>query len=189
MDTEIKQRIEFLCRVDALKGVDRKTRPTNMQRFENSAEHSWHVVLAAMVLAPNSNAPVNLLRVLKMLAIHDIPEIETGDHFHYAKGDQAGLVEQEDEAAKKLFGLLPPGDRDDLLEIFREFQARESNDAKFAHAVDRVAAFLLNSKQGGGTWKEHGVTLEMIQKHNGHMAEGSQELWRAAQELYVEAMK
>ena len=188
MSPDLASRIEFLCQMDALKGVNRKTKPTGLDRYENSAEHSWHVMLAVMVLAPHANEPVDQLRVMQMLAVHDIPEIETGDHFHYAKSEQANLAEEEDEAAQKLFGPLPSEQKEELLGLFREFQARETTDAKFAHAVDRLAAFLLNSRQGGGTWKIHGVTREMVEMHGKHAADGSVDLYQAALDLYDQAM-
>lgn len=185
----LDQQIAFLTETDKLKSVERKTSPIGQARKENSAEHSWQVILAAMILAEHSAEPLNLLRVIQMLAIHDIVEIDTGDVFHYAKQDVSDLVAQEQAAANRIYGLLPTHQASELETLRQEFEARESAESKFAHSVDRLMAFIMNSNNNGGTWKEYELSREQVLDKNSHVAEGSPALYQLIEQITANAVK
>lgn len=179
----LRQQVEFIVEVDGLKKVLRRTRPIGMKRLENSAEHSWQIVLMALTLAEHSNASVDVLRVVKMLTIHDVVEIDVGDTFHYDKPAVENLAELELAAARRIFGMLPSDQEAEFLALWQEFEARETQEAKFAAAVDRVVAFLMNRGNGFGTWSEHGIAPELVLERNAHIVEGSAAIWELAQEI------
>lgn len=187
--TRLQTQIEFIAELDKLKGVLRKTSPIGLKRRENSAEHSWQVILSALLLAEHSNAKIDLLKVVKMLAIHDVVEIDVGDTFHYAKEKSENLYERELEAAQKIFGTLPSDQSEDFLALWKEFEARETSEARFAAAVDRLMAFILNSRNEGGTWVEFSLTPQEVLEKNSHVAQGSEELWNFIQEVVTDARR
>lgn len=183
MNSRIHQQFDFIGEVDRLKSVLRHTKPIALERRENPAEHSWHVILMAITLSEYSNEPIDLLRVVKMLALHDLVEIDAGDTFHYAKASTTGLQEKEIQAAKRIFALLPSDQSQEFFSLWSEFESRETPESKFAHCVDRIAAFWLNIGNEGGTWKEHEIGFDLIVEKNRHAAEGSEEVWEAAREM------
>jgi len=158
----IGQHITFLAEADRLKNVLRRTLLTDSSRRENSAEHSWHLVLCAMVLAEYVAEPVDLLRVTRMLVVHDLVEIDAGDTFAYDASGNADKLERERAAAVRIFGLLPADVGGDLRALWEEFEAHSTPEARFAHAVDRVQPFLQNVKTRGGTWRLYGPTREQV---------------------------
>lgn len=186
MSPRIDQQFAFIGEIDRLKAVLRQTRPSGLERRENSAEHSWHVILMAITLAEYANETIDLLKVVKMLALHDLVEIDAGDTFHYSKASTEGLQEKEIAAAKRIFGILPEDQGSLFFKLWTEFETRESPEAKFAHCVDRIAAFWLNISHQGGTWTEHQISLELIIEKNKHATEGSNEVWNAAREMLTE---
>jgi len=185
----LDQQIAFLTETDKLKSVERKTSPIGQARKENSAEHSWQVILAAMILAEHSNEPTNLLRVIQMLAIHDIVEIDTGDVFHYAKHDVTDLEAQEQAAANRIYGLLPEHQASELEALRQEFEARETAESKFAHSVDRLMAFIMNTNNQGGTWKEFNLTREQVLDKNSHIADGAAALYSLIESITASAVE
>ena len=167
----------FALELDRLKAVLRRTRPTGLGRYENSAEHSWQICLVALVLARRCRVPVDVQRVLEMLLVHDVPEIDCGDQFVYAR-DAAERHAAEGAAAERLFGLLPEPEGSRLLERWREFEARETPEAIFAYAVDRLLPVLQNLHAGAqGSWREHGVPLHRVTAVNGAIADALPEVW------------
>ncbi|MBA4293419.1 phosphohydrolase [bacterium] len=187
--TMINQQISFLTAADALKTVERQTSPIGLTRKENSAEHSWQVILAATVLAPHSAEPIDLLRVIKMLSIHDLPEIECGDVFHYAKDQDPDLPARELDATKRILSHLPIDQAQEFLALWQEFEARETPEAKFAHAVDRLMAFIMNQNNQGGTWVEHQLTAAQVLDKNSHVAEGSSAIFELIQQIVANAAR
>jgi putative hydrolase of HD superfamily len=181
----IKQ-IDFIAEVDKLKGVLRKTYPIGMSRRENSAEHSWQVVLSAITFQEHANEPVDLLKVVKMLALHDIVEVDVGDTFHYDKAQTQDLFEREFAAAKRILNILDAEQRDEYLGLWREFEDRKTPEAKYAAAVDRIMAFIVNSRNKGGNWPENNITVKKALEKNAHMEEGSKALWEVAQRILEE---
>jgi len=179
--SRIEQQISFVGEIDKLKTIERRAKPVGLSRRENSAEHSWHVLVAALVLHEHANEEVNLPHVLKMLAIHDIVEIDAGDTFHFHKAATDDLAEKEERAAQRLFGLLPRDQALQYLAMWREFEARETAEARFAAAVDRLMPILLNFHNKGGSWIEYDLSAEEVLKATAYVGEGSQELWGVVQ--------
>lgn len=173
---QIEQDMTFIQEVDKLKNVMRKSRNISNGRFENDAEHSWHVCMMAMTLQKYSNVKTDIARVLQMLIIHDLGEIYSGDTLVYAKRDDHRRDELE--SANKLFSMLGPTQHSELRALLVEFEARETPDAKFANAVDRAEPILQNIRNGGETWNSNRISYERIVGMNkGSIAEGSEALW------------
>ncbi len=184
----LQKQLSFIVEVDKLKDVLRRTSPIGLQRRENAAEHSWHVVLAALMLHEHSNQEADLLRVMQMLAIHDVVEVDVGDTFHYSKSSRENLAELEAQAAQRIFGLLPEDQASLFVSLWEEFEARKTPEAKFAAAVDRFIAFVLNKHNAGGTWVEHRISAEQIIEVNRHVEGGSRPLWDALEMIVEEAV-
>lgn len=185
----IWNQLQFIVEADRLKGVLRRTSPIGAERRENSAEHSWQVVLMAVLLHEHANEPINLLTVVKMLTIHDVVEVDAGDTFHYDKSSRDNLADLESQAAERLFGMLPADQATELSSLWREFEAKETPEARFAAAIDRFIPFLINSHNDGGTWVKHGVTANQILELNGHIGAGSLSIWKAAQQIVSRALE
>lgn len=186
--SRLEQQLALLIELDQLKSVLRRTRVKSAEgRLENSAEHSWHVALMAILMEEHANEPVDIARVVKMLLLHDIVEIDAGDTFVYDAVASAEQEEKELAAAKRLFGMLPEEQGRALLELWLEFEAAESADAKFAKALDRLIPMLLNYHNDGQSWQEHGVTREQVLTINKRIGLGSEVLWEKAQQVIAEA--
>jgi putative hydrolase of HD superfamily len=168
--------LAFLREADKLKSVLRRTRVTfDPERRENDAEHSWHLALYAVTLAPPD---LDLARVLKMVLVHDLVEIDAGDTFLYDDAHAATQVDREKRAADRIFGLLPEPQKTELRGAWEEFEARTSKEARFARALDRAQPILQNLYTQGASWRAHGVTLDEVKKRNGPLVQdGSPELW------------
>lgn len=180
--------MRFALEVDKLKNVLRRTYVTASGRAENSAEHTWHIALMAVALAEHSNFPrLDILRVIKMLLIHDVVEIDAGDTFGYDTAGHADKRDREVRAAERIFGLLPPDQATDFRALWEEFEASETPEAKFALAMDRVQAVMLNIAADGGAWKEHGITVDRILERNAAIGEGARPVWDAIK-LEIEAV-
>jgi len=160
--SKIGQQLAFLVEADKLKNVLRRTMLTDGSRQENTAEHSWHLALTAMVLEEYAPAPVNIAKVLRMLVVHDVVEIDAGDTFAYDTAGNATKEERERLAADRIFGLLPTGLREELRSLWEEFDAAATPEARFANAVDRIQPFLQNRETGGGTWHTHNLSRDQV---------------------------
>ncbi|APG46961.1 HD domain-containing protein [Phaeobacter porticola] len=173
--------LSFLNEVDALKTVLRATTIGDGSRHENSAEHSWHIMLYAWVLAQHSHAPIDMAKVLQMLLLHDIVEIDAGDvpiHSALSEADLAAIAATEQAAAERIFGLLPEAQANSFRSIWEEFEAAESAEAIYAKAIDRVQPVLLNLMSGGGSWREYNVTMEQLDARVGHkVTRGAPAVW------------
>jgi putative hydrolase of HD superfamily len=180
----MQQQLAFLAELDQLKSVVRQSPLINRSRKENSAEHSWHLAMFALVLSEHAEG-VDVLHVVKMLLVHDVVEIDAGDApIHLAGQDKAVLEQAERRAAERIFGLLPPDQGRDLLALWSEFEAAETPSARFAKALDRLQPLLLNTLTDGGTWTENGVTEQQVNERYGPAIEaGSPVLWREAARL------
>jgi putative hydrolase of HD superfamily len=161
-EARLDQFVEFLIEADKLKKILRRTLLADASRRENSAEHSWHLALSAMALEEYAAEPVDLRRVLEMVVVHDLVEIDAGDTFAYDVAGNATRHARESAAADRLFGLLPPDAGARLRALWEEFEARATPEARFATAVDRIQPFLQNVKAGGGTWKIYGLRREQV---------------------------
>src|SRR4051812_34251609 len=153
----LERQMKFLFEADKLKEVLRRTRLPQSQRPENSAEHTWHIVLMSVVLAEHAPAKTDVLRVMKMLLIHDIVEIDAGDTFGYDTTGHADKREREVRAADRIFGLLPADQTTEVRALWEEFETGETDEAKYALAMDRFQAVMVNSLSDGGSWREHNV--------------------------------
>lgn len=185
----LRQQIAFITEVDKLKEIFRQTILTQSRRAENSAEHSWHFALMIIVLAEHSNhRPLDVLRILKMVLIHDLVEIDAGDTFAYDEKNRADQHEREAQAATRIFGLLPPDQTGEFRALWDEFEARETPEARFACACDRFHPMLLNCLTQGHAWQKHGVTQDRVLARNAHVAEGSQLIWEYAVKMIDDAV-
>lgn len=185
--SSLNQQFAFLREIDRLKNVIRQSPLLDRSRKENSAEHSWHLAVYALLLHEYAVPPVNLDRVVQMLLIHDIVEVDVGDTPIHNASSGASQAELEAIAAARLFGMVPGEQGDTLLALWREFDLAESNDAKFAKALDRVQPLIVNISTDGGTWTESGVTLELVlQRYGPTIARGSPTLWAACEVLVRE---
>jgi putative hydrolase of HD superfamily len=185
----LEQQIRFLLEADKLKEIFRQTLLSQSGRRENDAEHSWHLCLLVVVLAEHANVPdLRLERVLRMLIIHDLVEIDAGDTYAY---DEARMVDQharEMLAADRIFGLLPADQAREFRAAWDEFEERKTPEAKFAAAVDRFQPMLLNCVSGGVSWREHRITQDRVLKRNAHIADGSAALWAYAVKMVQAAV-
>lgn len=161
-DNRLAQQVAFLIEADKLKQVLRRTPLADASRKENSAEHSWHLILAAMVLLEHAVHGVDLPRVLEMLAVHDLVEIDAGDTFAYDAQDLVTKADRERSAAERVFGLLPPEQASRLRALWEEFETQETPDARFANALDRLQPLLLNACAQGGSWRDHDLEREQV---------------------------
>jgi putative hydrolases of HD superfamily len=184
----LRAQLAFLLEADQLKAVVRRNPLADRSRRENAAEHSWHLALFALVLAEHAAEPVDVCRVVRMLLVHDVVEIDAGDTFAYDEDGHADKLERERAAAERLFGLLPDGQARELRALWEEFEERATPEARFAHAIDRLQPILLNATAGGGTWVEHGVSIEQVRAYNHVIAAGAPGLWDHAQHVLEQAV-
>jgi putative hydrolase of HD superfamily len=190
MKTEdLLNQIAFIKEIDKVKYIQRRTKLFNSDRNENDAEHSWHLALMAIVLAEHSNEPIDVLKVVKMVLIHDIVEIDAGDIFLYDTQINHDNTDQERLAANRIFGLLPKNQADEMIAIWEEFETGETNEAKFARSMDRLEPLLQNTSNDGGTWKEFGVPYSKVYEKKSVIKEGSQTIWNYAEGLINESVE
>jgi putative hydrolase of HD superfamily len=180
--SRLERQLAFLTETDRLKSVQRATTLCDGSRRENSGEHSWHIALYAMTLGEHGQPGISIDRVIRMLLIHDLVEIDTGDTPIHAAGGQAhgsdALRAAEREAARRIFGLLPQDQAGAFCALWEEFEAGETPDAVFARAVDRVQPVMANLESGGGTWSAYGVTRDQLETRVGaKVARGAPALW------------
>ncbi len=164
MTSRIERQLAFLNEADKLKSVMRGTTLNDGSRKENSAEHSWHIALYVLTLAEHANRPINVDRVIKMLLLHDIVEIDAGDNPIHGDHDPVEMEKVEKAAADRIFGLLPKDQRDGFRALWDEFEAAETDDAIFAKSIDRVQPVIANLESGGGSWREYDVDQEKLER-------------------------
>lgn len=186
----LQRQLDFLREADKVKQVRRQTLVSGDGRRENDAEHMWHLALMACLLVEHAaDESVDLLRVIRMALIHDLVEIDAGDTFCYDDAGQADRVERERRAAERVFGLLPPDQARELRNLWEEFEARQTPDARFAAALDRLQPMLQNVYTRGAAWQRHGITRAQVLDRNRHIADGSPALWQCAMEAVEEAVR
>jgi putative hydrolase of HD superfamily len=184
----LARQLEFVLEVDRLKTVLRRTTLSDRSRHENSAEHSWHLALMAILLAEHAEEEIDLARTVEMLLVHDVVEVDAGDTFCY---DEAGYLdkdERERRAAERLFGLLPVDQGERLRALWEEFERRESPEARFAAALDRLQPMMLNYLTEGHSWQQHGVREHQVLARNRPIEEGSRGLWSLAERFLADAV-
>jgi len=186
----LEQQIAFVRELDKLKQVQRQTWLTDKRRKENSAEHSWHIAVMALVLseyAPGDDLDIG--RVMQMLLIHDIVEIDAGDTFCYDQAAVAGQADREKEAAQRLFGLLPPDQAARFRNLWEEFEDRRTPEARLAHSLDRLQPILNNFLTEGKSWRANGITRRQVRDRNRIVAEGAPRLWEYIEDLLRRAVE
>jgi putative hydrolases of HD superfamily len=169
---------DFILELDRLKGVTRKSKPIGLDRYENSAEHSWQIAMLAASMADFAEPGIDLQRVVAMLLVHDIGEIDTGDTIVYAEEGLAERKAAERVAVERIFGMLPNAHGARFLALWEEFEAYETPEARFAHAADRAMPVLLNLANGGGSWVENGIShARVVRKIGPPIQAGCPALW------------
>lgn len=186
--TDLAKQMAFIHEIDKLKYIQRKTRLFNSERHENDAEHSWHLAMMAMVLAEHANEKVDIMKVVKMLLIHDIVEIDSGDIFLYDSQANHNNTAEEQKAAVRIFGLLPDQQAEEFISLWEEFEAGITAESKFAKSIDRLEPVLQNVSNEGGTWSEYEVKYDTVIKKTSKMKDGSQVLWDHTNILFEESI-
>jgi putative hydrolases of HD superfamily len=184
----LQQQVDFIHEIDKVKYIQRKTRLFNSNRNENDAEHSWHLAVMAIVLSGHANEQIDLLKVIKMLLIHDVVEIDAGDIFLYDATVSHSNTAAELKAARRIFGFLPHAQADEFIAIWEEFEAGITSEAKFARSMDRFEPLLQNVSNNGGTWQEFNVKYDKVIAKKSIIKEGSQTLWDFSKRLIEESV-
>lgn len=186
MDERLKKQLDFILEIDKEKNILRQTHLSGHGRRENDSEHAWHMAIMAYLLRDYSNEPVDIAKVMLMCPIHDIVEIDAGDTYAY---DAEGLKTQkarEDAAKERIFSLLPEDQKEELIALFDEFEDFSTAESKFAHAMDNLQPLLLNNSNGGGDWREHGVSAEQVYGRQRKTALGSEKLYEVTDYIIQE---
>ncbi len=179
----LQKQLAFTLELDKLKKIERQSYLSDSSRHENDSEHSWHLALMAMLFAEYANESVDVLRVMKMVIIHDAVEIDAGDTYAYDTSGNATKREREEKAADRIFNILPEDQAKQMRALWEEFEAGETAEAKFANALDRVQPVMLNDITDGRAWREHQIAAEQVLTRNAHVKDGSEVLWKHVQSL------
>lgn len=187
MKERLSKQIAFMLELDKMKNLYRQTYVLHEDRKENDAEHSWHIAILAFMLAEYSNQPVDVFKVMKMVLLHDVVEIDAGDTFCYDAEGYKSKAEREEKAAQRIFGLLPNDQKDEYYSLWREFEDSETADARFAAVLDRIQPLLLNYTRNGISWKEHDIKMEQVLDRNKEYFKDSEELGELIQFIINDA--
>ncbi|HQU82410.1 MAG TPA: HD domain-containing protein [Pyrinomonadaceae bacterium] len=189
MKKDLEKCFEFILEVEKLKAVQRKVKPLGLERYENSAEHSWQISLLALTLSRFAHESVNIEKVVKMMLVHDIGEIDADDVFFFDEEGRANAKEKELAAIERIFGLLPEEKGREFLELWNEFEHGTSHEAKFARAIDRVMPVLQNLYNNKQSWLENNVTKEQILTKTAYIGEGNELIWETIAEKIEKAFE
>lgn len=173
----LKKQLDFILQVDAEKEIERRTLISSGKRFENDSEHAWHMALMAILLSEYANEKIDVLKTVSMILIHDIVEIDAGDTYCYDYELGKSQRERELKAADRIYALLPDDQAKKLRALWDEFEANETSEANFAHAMDCLQPTMLNNATGGVMWKKNSIKLNQVLKRNEYTEKGSKELW------------
>ena len=177
MDERLKKQLDLALEIDKEKNIFRQTHLSGHGRNENDAEHAWHMAIMAYLLKEYSNEPVDIGKVMLMCLIHDIVEIDAGDTYAYDAENLKTQKAREDAAKERIFSILPEEQKDELIKLFDEFEEFKTAESKFAHAMDNLQPLILNNSNGGGDWREHGVTAEQVYGRQSKTKLGSERLY------------
>ena len=183
MDERLQKQLDFILEIDKEKNILRQTHLTQKGRQENDAEHAWHMAIMTYLLNEYSNQPIDVGKTMLMCLIHDVVEIDAGDTYAYDEKGKATQKEREDKAKERIYSLLPEDQKEKLISIFDEFEANETAEAKFAHAMDNLQPLLLNDSNDGGDWIEHGVNATQIYGRQQKTKEGSKILYELTDQI------
>lgn len=183
MEERLKKQMEFILEVDKIKFIGRQTYLSDGERKENDAEHSWHLALMTALLSEHANEKIDVRKTMLMVLIHDIVEIDAGDTYAYDAAGNATKRERELKAAKRIFHLLPEDQAEELFQLWEEFEACETPEAKFAHSMDNIQPIMLNDATGGKAWREHQVKKSQVEKRQESTRAGSETIMEVAEEI------
>lgn len=179
----LEQQMKFILEVDKLKQITRQSYITGGSRKETDTDHSWHLALMCALLSEHAKQPIDVRKTMVMVLIHDIVEIDAGDTYAYDAAGNATKREREVKAAERIFQILPEDQAKELRDLWEEFEAQETPEAKFANTLDKIQPILLNDATGGLAWREHGVEKDQVMGRNKKTHEGSETLWEFAKEI------
>lgn len=183
MDERLNQQLDFALEIDKEKNIFRQTHLSGHGRNENDAEHAWHMAIMAYILKEYSNEPIDIARVMLMCLIHDIVEIDAGDTYAYDAENLKTQKAREDAAKDRIFSLLPKEQKEELIQLFDEFEAFQTAESKFAHAMDNLQPLMLNNSNGGGDWKEHNVSAAQVYGRQEKTRLGSEKLFEVIDQV------
>ncbi len=183
MEERLQKQMEFILEMDRSKQIGRQTYLHDASRKENDAEHAWHLALMVMLLSEYANTEIDVLKTMEMVLIHDVVEIDAGDTYAYDTVGNSSKREREEKAADRIFSLLPEDQARKLRDLWEEFEAGKTAEAKFANTLDKVQPLMLNDASDGLAWREHGIDRSQVIKRNAKTAEGSETLWEYAKQL------
>ena len=189
MEERIKKQLTFALEIDKEKNIFRQTHLSGHGRNENDAEHAWHMAIMAYLLREYANEEVDISKVMLMCLIHDIVEIDAGDTYAYDTEGLKTQKEREDKAKERIFSLLPQDQKDELIALFDEFEAYESAESKYAHAMDNLQPLILNNSNEGGDWRQHGVNAATIYGRQNKTRLGSEKLFEVTDEIIQENIR
>lgn len=189
MDERLKKQLDFALEIDKEKNIFRQTHLSGHGRNENDAEHAWHMAVMAYLLREYANEEVDIAKVMLMCLIHDIVEIEAGDTYTYDEEAKKTQKSREDAAKEKIYSLLPEDQKRELIALFDEFEAYETAEAKFAHAMDNLQPLILNNSNDGGDWKGHDVSAEQVYGRQGETRLGSEKLFEVTDQIIKENIR
>lgn len=186
IEERLQKQLAFALEIDKEKNIFRQTHLSGHGRNENDAEHAWHMAIMAYLLREYANEPVDIGKVILMCLIHDIVEIDAGDTYAYDSENLKNQKAREEAAKDRIFSLLPEDQREELMTLFDEFEASETAEAKYAHAMDNLQPLILNHSNGGGDWKAHGVSAEMVYRRQSKTRLGSEKLFEVTDRILKE---
>lgn len=189
MDERLKQQLDFALEIDKEKNIFRQTHLSGHGRNENDAEHAWHMAIMAYILKEYSNEPIDVARVMLMCLIHDIVEIDAGDTYAYDAENLKTQKAREDAAKDRIFSLLPKEQKEELIHLFDEFEAFQTPESKFAHAMDNLQPLMLNNSNGGSDWKEHSVSAAQVYGRQEKTRRGSEKLFEVIDQILQENIR
>jgi len=189
MDNRLKKQLDFSLEIDKEKNIFRQTHLSGQGRNENDAEHAWHMAIMAYLLKEYANEEVDIAKVMIMCLIHDIVEIDAGDTYAYDEEGKKTQKAREDAAKERIFSLLPDDQKEEMIALFDEFEAYETAESKYVHSLDNLQPLLLNNSNGGGDWKEHGVTAATVYGRQRKTRLGSEVLFQVTDRIIKENIK
>lgn len=185
----LKKQLEFMLELDRMKNIYRQTYVMHENRKENDAEHSWHIAVMAFLLQEYADSEIDTFRVMKMLLVHDVVEIDAGDTYRYDTEGYKTKADREEKAAQRIFGILPDDQQKEFYGLWREFEDIKTNEAKFANVLDRIQPMILNYMKGGISWQEHGIYGSQVAEKNSGTAEISAQLAEVISKVIEDAVK
>lgn len=183
MDERLRKQLQFSLEIDKEKNIFRQTHLSGHGRNENDAEHAWHMAIMAYLLREYANEEIDITRVMLMCLIHDIVEIEAGDTYAYDTENLKTQKAREDAAKEKLYSMLPEDQKQELIALFDEFEAGETAESRYAHAMDNLQPLILNDSNDGNDWKEHGVTAKQVYGRQSRTKMGSEKLYEVTDNI------